>query len=147
MAASIMRCFILFPLLAVPLYRITCLVLQTPRVCCARDRAVHAGDVLFATSVIEPLRATIDIHGAGLVSFSKVKHGLTGGVYLVDAAVFLARGAGNTLLGNTHCVRARASSGGNFEAEVAMGHGGIAKGHRDATVVSNAFVVSLTRLA
>jgi hypothetical protein len=93
------------------------------------------------------LRATIDIHGAGLVSYSKVKHGLTGGVYLVDAAIVFARGARDTLLVDEDAIRLLASSGDSFEAEAAMGHGVVAKGHGNAAVISNALVVSLTRLA
>jgi hypothetical protein len=102
---------------------------------------------LLATSIIKPLNSAICVHGASLVAYSKVKHCLTGGVYLVDTAVLLARGARDARTVNEDRVGVLAHSGGNFEAEAAMGHGGITKGHGNAAVISDAFAVGLTSLA
>ena len=66
---------------------------------------------------------------------------------MVDAAIVFARGARDTLLIDEDAIRLLAPSGGSFEAEAAMGHGWITKGHGNATVISNAFVVSLARSA
>ena len=115
-------------------------------VCPASDGASVASERGATNSVIEPLRSTVAVLDA-IFAVAKVEYGLTSSVELIDAAVFYARSSRNAFVGDADNVRLLAPSGGNLEAVVAMGHGRVAKVHGDAAVVSEALVISLTRLA